>query len=59
MNDFACVVLEFRPSPMSCCTVLIEIREKYSVVDVVQGVMKENLLLEMERVFGIRRVFQS
>ena len=41
------------------CPMLIEIREKYSVVDVVQGVMKENFLLEMERVFGIRRVFQS
>ena len=41
------------------CPLLDEIRERYDVTDVVEGVMKENFLLEMERVLGVCRRVQN
>ena len=34
---------------------LDDIREKHDVVDITNGIMKENFLVEMEHALGIRR----
>ena len=36
------------------CPMLDTIREKYSIENIEEGVMKENFLLEMERILDIR-----
>ena len=41
------------------CPLLDDIREKYNVVDIAEGIMKENFLLEMECALGIRRRIQN
>ena len=39
------------------CPMLVTIREKYNVVNVEDGIMQENFLIEMERILGIERTF--
>ena len=39
------------------CPMLDTIREKYNVVNVEDGIMQENFLIEMERILGIERTF--
>ena len=39
------------------CPMLDTIREKYNVVNVEDGTMQENFLIEMERILGIERTF--
>ena len=41
------------------CTLLNNIREKYGIVDVVDGIMEDNFLLEMERTPGIERMIPT
>ena len=41
------------------CPLLDDIGEKYNVVDIAEGIMKENFLLEMECALGIRRRIQN
>ena len=41
------------------CPMLNDIRQKYNVVNVAEGVMNESFLLEMERALGIRRSIQN
>ena len=41
------------------CPKLNDLREKYGVVDIVDGIMKDDFLVEMEHVLGIRRMTRT